>query len=243
MKIAIADDNHQILTEVEKRMQEYLTRRGIAAEIAVFDTPQGFIDSLEEDRYDLVIMDIYFDDQPLNGVDAIRSLREKDRRASVVFLTDSSDHMSEAFQVHAFSYIIKEQLQEMLPQVMEDLLSVVTIQRSITLPRGKQNIMLLVDEIVSIETDGHYLNITDVHTRSHRVRMTFSEIVQKLESEKEFLMINKGILVNMNFIRTFENKNAILMNGQQLPARVRGYAAIVRQWHDYNFDKLRGGNI
>lgn len=243
MKVAIADDNHQVLTEVKNLLGSFFEQRAIPLDLAVFDSAQDFIDSLSKETYDLVIMDIYFDGQSLTGVDAIRALRQTDRRANVVFLTDSSDHMADAFQVHAFSYVIKGQLDTMLPQVMEDLLAVITVRRSITLSSGKQTIILPIEEIASIETDGHYLVISSTDGEVQRIRMTFSEITKKLEHAKEFLLINKGILVNMDQIRTFENKMVVLMNGTQLPARVRGYAGIVRQWHDYNFDKLRGGGI
>lgn len=243
MKIAIADDNREILRQVDVLLHEYLEHRGISVELSEFSTPQAFIDSLEGEHYDLVVMDIYFDGETLTGVDAIKALRAKDRRTNVFFLTTSSDHMPEAFQVHAFSYIMKDQLETMLPQTMDDLMSVITIQRSITLTSGKQNVILPIDEIVSIETDGHYLVFTDINREVRRFRMTFSEIKDKLEHAKEFLLVNKGILVNMDHIKSFENKNVLLTNGEQLPARVRGYAAIVRQWHDYNFDKLRGGSL
>ena len=243
MKVAIADDNRQILTSVEELLRAYMQQRDIPLELAVFDTAQGFIDSLEEEIYDLVVMDIYFDDQPLTGVDAIKALRKNDRRTNVVFLTDSSDHMADAFQVHAFSYVIKGELGTMFPQVLDDLMAVVTIPRSITLSSGKQTIVLAVSDILSVEADGHYLLINDIHGEVKRIRMTFSEISKKLESSKEFLLINKGVLVNMDYIRKFENKMAIMTNGTRFPARVRGYTAIVRQWHDYNFDKLRGGGM
>ena len=245
MRIAITDDDQSIIDSVHELLQTYVRDHGIPADFSLFKTPQEFMDSLEDgaSQYSMVVMDVYFDGETLTGVDAIRRLREVDRRCHVIFLTSSADHMQDAFRVHAYSYVMKEDLKTMLPEVLDDLLSTMPVKRSITLTSGKQTIMLPIEEIMCIQTDAHYLMIHDTSSKDHRIRMTFSEITRKLEQSKEFLLINKGILVNMDHVKDIEDKNAILTDGTSLPVRMRGYAAIVREWHDYNFDKLRAERI
>ena len=283
MRIAIADDDRNVINRVHEMMKAYTDQHGIPADYSLFETPQAFVDSLRDGKYSLVIMDIYFTRQPLadaamaeeeqkrlaeeaakagnaevpqpdtdtgtprekaqqmTGVDAIRALREVDRKAFVIFLTDSSDHMPDAFSVHAYSYIIKRNLQTELPRVMSDLMSTIAIPRSITLKNGKQTVMLSIGDIVSIQTEGHYLIIRSMGDVTNRVRMTFAEMQAKLEKSREFLMINKGIMVNMDHIRDLSGSVATMVDGSTLPVRMRGQAAIVRAWRDYNFDKLREG--
>ena len=242
MKIAITDDEKKITDAVQQMLEQYLADHGIPAEFVVFHSPQEFLDSLEQGgrgQYSLVMMDIYFEGEEMTGVDAIRKLREEDRHSYVIFLTSSGDHMPDAFHVHAFSYIMKDQLEESLPEVMDDLISTMPVARSISLTSGKKNYIVPISDIIYIQTEGHYLLIRVQGEEDLRVRMTFSEIMQKLAQAKEFLLITKGLVVNMDHIRKFENKNAIMTDGSVLPVRVRGYAGVVRQWHEYNFDKLR----
>ena len=68
-----------------------------------------------------------------------------------------------------------------------------------------------------------------------------AKLSMKLKQAREFLMINKGIMVNMDHIRDLSGSVAVMTDGSTLPVRMRGQAAIVRAWHDYNFDKLREG--
>ena len=280
MRIAIADDDRNVIKTVHEMMKLYTDQNGIPADFSLFETPQAFIDSLRTESYSLVIMDIYFTRQPLadaamaeeerkklakqagggnlpdpstdvgtpkekalqmTGVDAIRALREKDRKAYVIFLTDSHDHMPDAFSVHAYSYIIKSDLKETLPRVLNDLMSTIAIPRSMTLKNGKQTVMLSIGDIISIQTEGHYLVVRSMGGVTNRVRMTFAEMQEKLKQAREFLMINKGIMVNMDHIRDLSGSVAVMTDGSTLPVRMRGQAAIVRAWHDYNFDKLREG--
>ena len=242
MRIAIVDDDHGILRRVGSLITAFCESHGIPSEIESFDTPQEFVDSLVSKRYVLVVMDVYFQDFKMTGVDAVRKLREADNQAYVIFLTISKDHMPEAFTVHAFSYILKSELETAVPRALEDLMLVIPESRTITVLHKKQQIQLRISDILSVQAEGHYVRIRLSQGEPLRVRMTFSEIMQKLE-KSSFLLINKGILVNLEYIRSFENNLAYLTDGSVFPVRVRGYAGIVRQWHEYNFNKLRAEKL
>ena len=62
-----------------------------------------------------------------------------------------------------------------------------------------------------------------------------------LTSDNCFLLINKGILVNMDHIIKFENKTCLLTGGISLPVRVREYAQIEQAWLDYIFAQIHAG--
>ena len=243
MNIAIADDDKRMLESARQMVEEFMDKRAIPADISTFNTPDSFIESLADTRYTLVIMDIYFIGEDKTGVDAIRALREKDLRSMVIFLTDSKDHMPDAFMVHAFSYVLKQEVQEMLPRALEDVLSSAPQSRSITVTHQKQQVMLPTDEIISIQTDGHYLVIRTIGGEEYRPRMTFFDMSRKLDKAKEFLLVNKGILVNMDHIKNFDNNNVLMTDGSSLPVRVRGYSNLVKEWHNYNFEKLRADRL
>ena len=73
--------------------------------------------------------------------------------------------------------------------------------------------------------------------------MTFFDMSRKLDKAKEFLLVNKGILVNMDHIKNFDNNNVLMTDGSSLPVRVRGYSNLVKEWHNYNFEKLRADRL
>lgn len=243
MNVAIVDDDHKILDSVQKLVGTFCEEHGIPADISVFDEPQLFIDSIRDNRYSLVVMDIYFKGLSETGVDAITKLREIDRGSIVMFLTDSGDHMPAAFAVHAFSYIMKSDLEKLMPQALEDMVRIIPEARTITVPYKRQQMVLRITDIMVVQAEGHYILIRRNGEEDLRVRMTFSELSQKLENMEEFLSINKGILVNMDYISQFRNNGVILTDESFLPVRTRGYAAIERQWHEYNFAKLRTGIV
>ena len=52
-----------------------------------------------------------------NGIDTSIDMRKIDKNIVLVFLTSSTDHMPDAFSVHAFGYLIKPLLPDKLYQV------------------------------------------------------------------------------------------------------------------------------
>ena len=43
----------------------------------------------------------------MTGAEAIKNIRETDKVTRIVFLTTSNDHVFDAFNVHAYQYILK----------------------------------------------------------------------------------------------------------------------------------------
>jgi hypothetical protein len=53
------------------------------------------------------------------------------------------------------------------------------------------------------------------------------------------LVINKGIIVNMNYIRSIENGSCTMKNGRTLPVKIRESARIQQKWNNYLFTTIR----
>ncbi len=239
MNIAVADDDRAILTRTEARLREYGERNGINIECSCFERVDDFIRSLKARRYSIVLMDVNFIGQDKTGIDAAAVLRETDPVAILVFLTDSPEHMPDAFAVHAFSYILKSRMYEMMDRVIDEALKVLPESKTLMFTAGRQNCRVSYAEIVTVCTEGHYLIITDAAGTEYKTRMTFGEISRKLESAPYFLFINKGVLVNMNYIRSIEDGSCCMINGRSLPVRIRDAAKIAQKWNDFLFSSIR----
>lgn len=73
--------------------------------------------------------------------------------------------------------------------------------------------------------------------------MTLPEFQQLLPEKNDFMLINRGCLVNLPHVATMQGARCTLDNGTVLPLKVRSAAELVQQWHSWCFDKLRwGGN-
>ncbi len=241
MKIACVDDSQEILQEMEAQLRRFSEEKGVSIDFDCYDNAADFLKETQQKQYNIVFMDIYFEGQEMTGIEAARKLRRKDSQCIIIFLTNSSEHMPEAFAVHAFSYILKEEIGHQVQVVLEDVIRILPVKKNLSVKHGSQEIMIPHQTILCAYTDGHYLNIRILDKEPLRLRMTFRELLDQLEKEECFLQINKGVLVNMDHIRTIEEGNCCMRDGTWLPIRHRERSALVATWRSYQFNKIREG--
>lgn len=238
MRIAIVDD----LTAESDKMAEFLHKLAaencMTFEISCFKSGEAFLDAFERGSFDIVFMDIYMNG--ITGVETAKEMRKLDRHCLLIFLTTSMEHMPEAFSCHAFEYIQKPINEERVMQVMTDALHILPKETQyMEFTSNRQTVRLLYADFVVSVTSDHYLNITDSEGRVYKTRQTLSEFMKPLEKDGRFLQINKGILVNMDYIISIEDNVCTLQNGQIFPVRVRDGFKIREIWYQYGFGQIR----
>ena len=97
-------------------------------------------------------------------------------------------------------------------------------------------------EIVCIRTESNgsnYLVITDHAGSIYRTRMTFSTINEQLLQDSRFILLQSGVLVNLEHIAMLKEKFVILDNGEQLGFSARKAKEIRQIWQNFMFENIR----
>ena len=79
---------------------------------------------------------------------------------------------------------------------------------------GKKQVEFRLDKIIYIENSGHYINISTVNG-VQRVRGKVADYADMLK-ERNFVQIQKGILINMEFINQIRRGFVILKNNEKI---------------------------
>ncbi len=238
MKIALVDDEQKCLDEMAQIFHDFGTQRCCQMEIVPFLNGEAFLEAFEDSGFSAVFMDIYMDG--MDGVAAASKMRDLDNRCILVFLTSSTDFMPDAFSCHAFEYIIKPLSPQRIFQVLTDILEVLPPpQKYIEVISNRKTVRIFLDEVASVTTDAHYLDIGLTDGETLRCRMTMAEFLELTDRDSRFLPVNKGITINADYILEFKDNCCILENGTQFPTRVRNRLQIERAARDYHFRKIR----
>jgi len=148
--------------------------------------------------------------------------------------------MPDAFSCHAFDYLVKPVSDARAAQVLEDALRALPLSpRCLALPNGRQTVSVPLETIVSVLSDAHYLEIRLTDGSTLRSRMTVSGFLELAAGDPRFIQINKGILVNAEYVSDFENNSCLLEGGGRFPVRVREARKVEQAVRDYHFTKLR----
>ena len=247
MNIALVDDIPREISRLSGIIEEYAAEHQLPVELKTFSSAEALLKSYRPLQYTLIFMDIYMDG--MTGVEAVKKIREIDKETLIVFLTTSADHAFDALRVHAYQYILKIPEKETLKADLWHVLDDVVALRNISEP----GINIAIDGnekafpfsvIVYAQTDKkNYIRITDCHGQAFLSRMTFSGISALLEQDSRFLQINRGIIINMDYIDTFGKKTCELHGGFQLPISVRDQKKLDQIRRNYVFSKLHNRNL
>lgn len=238
VNIALVDDDKGYLEQMEALCREYGKSRDLSLEVFSFCGGKPFLSALESTRFDLVFLDIYMADT--DGITVAKALREKDPGCVLIFLTSSREFMPEAFSCHAFDYVSKPIDRARVERVLDDAGKILPASHKyMELIFDRQNIRVLLRDIIYAVTDAHYLQIVLSDGSSLRPRMTVSEFLQHTGQDSRFILANRGVILNAGHIRSFGDGCCVMDSGVTLPLRVRDAGRVKQAVMDHNFEIIR----
>lgn len=164
-----------------------------------------------------------------NGMDLARALRKVNSRTVLIFITNFIEYAPEGYEVQAFRYILKRDLDAVMGRhLMEALELVSDASNSLKIENRGQLLELPFDEILYLEVLGHSVSIV-TETETYSLNASLNSFEQELEGHG-FLRVHKSFLVNMRHIRKFQCRELTLHNGTALRVSEKSYAEQKRKY-------------
>lgn len=232
MRIAICDDDMLEREQFEKALRGWDSTQN-AEEFA--DGSSLLAAAKRLPPFDIVFLDIYMPGE--NGIDIAKELQKITPETGVVFVTTSREHAVDAFSLYALHYLIKPVTTDGIAECFRRLNQMRSDKRErITLAVGSERHTVFLDQICLLENNNHAVNVVLADGRMLKVWMSLSELEQKMDDN--FLKINRGIVVNLDYIEQMRTDVCIMRDGTRLPIAVRQSAAIRAAYDNYVFDRL-----
>ncbi len=232
MRIAVCDDDLREREQFEKALQGWDPTRSAEKFISGAALLR---EAKKQPPFDIVFLDIYMPGE--NGIDIAKELRKISPETEIVFVTTSREHAVDAFSLYALHYLVKPVTTEGVIEAFRRLTESRSAQRErITLTAGSDRHTIFLDQICLLESDNHTVNVSLSDGRRLKVRMTFGELEK--EMNENFLKINRGIVVNMDYIMQMGTETCVLRDGIRLPIATRHSTAIRAKYDDYVFERL-----
>ena len=232
MRLAICDDDMREQSQLLQIIQD----RDPDCSTECFSDGVSLLRAAESaPPFDIAFLDIYMPGE--NGIDIAGALREISPKTSVVFVTTSQDHAVNAFSLDALHYLIKpvsagdvaeafRRFDELHPRR----------RRYISFPGRNGSQTVFLDEICSVTSASHAVEISLADGRRIKVWTSLSELTQKLG--RNFLKINRGIVINMDYVERMGSDRCVLLGGKELFLAVRERNAICATYNDYRLDQF-----
>ena len=144
----------------------------------------------------------------------------------------------EAFPCHAFDYLLKPVEETRLVKTLSDLLYIVSEKQPyLELPLGKQVTPVLYSHLEYISSDANYCIVQA--QEQYRCRMPFHKLESQLAGDERFCAINRGILVNLDYVDSMEDFVCRMKSGISFPMNTKKHAELKQTLITYRFNIRR----
>ena len=180
---------------------------------------------------DIIFLDIDFNGKKYTGINIARKIRSIRPNDIIIFLTNYIEYAPEGYEVQAFRYALKSEIDKKLPQYLQAAIDKLLVEKEpFQINVSGESVTLYLDDILYIESQGHNAVIYSQKSekragtiKEYKVYSSLSKLEQQL-SGRGFLRIQKSYLVNMRRLKQYRCNEALLDNGITLPVSEKTYS-------------------
>ena len=226
IRVLICDDDALFLDSLYDSVAAFLDDKQVKAKLHKFQFLEEISDQMMA-SCDIAFLDIDYNARNYTGMDIARRLRQFRKDAVIIFVTNFIEYAPEGYEVQAFRYILKRNLQSELKLYLQQAIDQLNTSReTVKIQVNGEYIDLPIEDVLYMEVMQHNVTVyvrKGKSVKSYEIYSSLSELEERL-ADRGFLRIHKSILVNLRRITKFQSKAAVLDNGTTLRVSEKGYA-------------------
>ena len=233
LQIAIVED----LQPDAQRLQALVRQELGAAECGIFPSGDAYLQQMPARKDDLVFLDICM--EGTSGIETAQQLRRADPEVLIVFVTSSPEYVWDAFPVHPFDYLLKPYKEEKIALLTAELRRVLCRQEpELDVRIARQTVQIPLSKVHYAASQNHIVRVV-TDDGECRAAATFSQVEQELSAHENFLVCNRGVLLNMDKVLRFEGDCFEMLDGARLPIRQKDKNTLLARFTQYQFRHMQ----
>lgn len=213
--IAICDDEKEFIREITNLLRRYEKESGKKFRITEFCDGSDLLKGYQPDT-DLIFMDIQM--EKLDGLNTAEEIRKMDDAVGLFFLTSLPQYVWRGYEYGAVNYLLKPIKYARLK---------IELDRFFSHYHGKDEPYLSFSNDMG-KYKVLYKNLRYAETCKRNVLLHFEgqeqviyksmkEISALLETQRLFAKCHASFIVNMAYVKSVENLEAVLATGERIP--------------------------
>lgn len=185
---------------------------------------------------DIYILDIEMEE--INGLQVAAEIRKRSSEAYILFVTSHTQYAIDAFDVHAFKYILKSQIADKLEIALEEIEEKLSIEKRLyyivnTKERHEKIYYKDIYYIYKERKNSVVVKKEDRICTRHSIRQIYDEL-----NAEQFIYIDRGCVVNIIHVMKIYGNEIYMRNGERLPISRRNINEVKRRVHAYWRDRI-----
>lgn len=232
MNFVIYDDDLGFAEQLSRQVSGCCQRKNWDCQCSIPDTLDHLL-TADLSGTDALFLDIEI--PGLNGLEAARRIRGSYPDLIIVFVTSYIQYAPAGYEVRAFRYLLKKDLDLRLPRCLADIQAVVDSFRRVIQIRTPDG-----EHIIPLRTIVYAEGTAKRHVVLHLCAggregscLEYVGLLGDLENQLQdsgFLRIQRSYLVNMSHLEKINGYYAFLSTGEKLKVSVQNYRTICQQF-------------
>ena len=230
IKIGIVEDDAKAAENLQKLLDRYAQEKNSTLQVDVFASTEKFIVS-NIGTYDLCFFDVQL--PGASGLECGRFLREKNKNAIIIFVTNLTGMAQKGYEVRAFDYIVKPVRYPSLRLTMDRACGKISRLRGrdLSVKTADGYILLNSAEVQSIHVARHQLAFRLGNGEEIGAWGALSEYESRLK-EFGFFRCNNSCLLNLKYVRGISSKY-VELEGEKIKISPAVYDELVAKLSQY----------
>ena len=235
LQTAIVEDQKPDAERLEQLLKKAFENENISC--SCFASGDEFLRAGWREGYQVVFLDICM--EGTNGIDTARTLRRTDPDLPLVFVTSSPEYVWDAFPVHPFDYLLKPYKEEKLDHLAGELQRVLGRQQpELEVRIARQTVHLPLKKIHYAMAQNHFVKVV-TDDGECRAAANFAQVQEQLMTQPDFLVCNRGVIINMSKVLRFDGECIEMLDGARLPVRQKDKKSLLAQFTQYQFRNMQ----
>ena len=240
MRIIVCDDDNRISAVLAEKTGKICP----GSEIRIVSSGEELIACTSVFSPDIVLLDIQM--TGMDGMETAGKLRADGCESVIIFVTGDPDHVFDAFDVHAFHYLIKPVSDEKLKDVLEKAKA--SLRERNTKDKAPDD-----DRFFMIQSSGSHIRVpfsAIVYAEVFNRRVVLHTVKEDIQyygklsdlekmTGKDFFRTHRGYLVHLKYVEKYDSSEVVVPGGRAMIAR-KNYASFVKAYLDYHKRRAYG---
>lgn len=229
IEIAICDDSFASVDKLKKALENFANKFDFKYIVHEIYSAHELL-NFSLDKIDILFLDVEIDKE--SGIELAREIRKMNAEILIIFVSGFIQYAPAGYNVKAFRYLLKCDLDNLFEDTMEAALKDITFREEFFEIKSKDfNVLIPLKNIVFIES---YYGVVDVHVKDmlnnkYETPKRIKDIYENL-AHKGFLQIHKSYIVNMDNIVKIKNYKVFLSDGTVLNASQRNWSELISKY-------------
>lgn len=222
-QLVLCDNEVALHNSICEEMELAAVRCDVRIQTKAFHSGKDCMQYMSEgNAVDILFLDIDMPD--MNWIEVAKRIREWDERQLIVFLTDHADYVFDTFEVQPFRFIRKSRMHMELFLALQAAIPVLERRRERFLTLKTEDGMEQIEagSILYVEMLQRHMHYYLKDGREIIENKTMKKLLQELSYDDHFVLLDSGLLLNLEYEKAYTQQSVTLTNGMVLPvARTR----------------------